>query len=90
MGLSGGADLTTYGLRAGKAPPAAAQKILEAAASKFASAGTFEVAGQSAGGLSVRKEKPAIAPPKEVCCSPGALLISNGIPISDNTSQILI
>lgn len=76
MGLSGGADSTTYGLRPGKAPTAAAQaptaaaqKILDAAASKFASAGTFEVAEQSAGGLSVRKEKKLPTPAKEVCRS---------------------
>ena len=76
MGLSGGADLTTYGLRAGKAPTAAAKKILEAAGSKFASAGAFEVAEQSAGGLSVRKEKLPTAPPKEVCYSPDLLQVS--------------
>lgn len=66
MGLSSQADPgQQYGLRPGKAPPTEAQKILEAAASKFASAGTLE-AGPSAGGLSVRSDKPSDTLPKEV------------------------
>lgn len=66
MGVEGAADPNSYGLRPGKGPNAAAQKILDAAASRFASAGTFEVTEQSAGGLSVKKENQAAPIPKAV------------------------
>ena len=64
--MGGAAESGSYGLRPGKAPNDAAQKILEAAGSKFASAGKFELAEQSAGGLSVKKEKKPDSPPKAV------------------------
>lgn len=71
MGINKTPDLGDYGLRPGKAPSEAAKKLLEAAGSKFASAGTLETAGKSAGGLSIRKDKKPASPQKQVSPPPG-------------------